>query len=134
MPRTNYAASARRIAEAMLPPEVLAHTLRVVARSGGDIVVAYLHDVVEDSRTTIQDLRDFGFNEATVEAVEVLTRDPLVTYAEYIERVRHYGGAARAVKIADLEDHLAEVDTLKPSLKGRYDRALAALRTAEGGR
>ena len=123
----NDIASARRIAKAALPPEVYAHTLRVVERIKGEKVAAYLHDVVEDSRTTLQDLRDFGFNEFTVKAVDVLTRDPLVTYAEYIERVRRYGGAAKAVKLADLEDHLAEVDTLKPSLKVRYDRALAAL-------
>jgi (p)ppGpp synthase/HD superfamily hydrolase len=136
---------ARRIAKAAVPPEVYAHTLRVVERIKGDTVViwvnpemvhetvvAYLHDVLEDSDLLVADLIDYGFNGLVVDAVEVLTRHELVTYAEYIERVKHYGGAAKAVKIADLEDHLAEVETLKPSLKRRYEKALAILTDPEG--
>ena len=133
---------ARRIAKAALPPEVYAHTLRVVERIRGDTVViwvnpemvretvvAYLHDVLEDSEWSLTDLIESGFNKFTVDAVEMLTRHPLVTYTEYIESVKHFGGAAKAVKIADLEDHLAEVETLKPSLKRRYEKALAILST-----
>ena len=141
----NDIASARLIAKAALPPEVYAHTLRVAERIKGDtvevlmprrmyyeIVVAYLHDVLDDSDLLLADLIDYGFDGLTVVAVEVLTRHELVTYAEYIERVKHFGGVAKAVKIADLEDHLAEADTLKPALKGRYEKALAILTDTEG--
>ncbi len=121
------------VAKLALDADTYAHTLRVVAMSKTDMqtVVAYLHDVVEDSAVTLADLRDLGFDGYIVHAVDALTRRATETYAEYINRVGATDEVARAVKIADLRDHLQERATLKDSLKVRYDRAMTTL--ARGG-
>lgn len=115
------------IAKTALDADTYAHTLRVVTRVSNEVaVVAYLHDVVEDSEVTLADLRDLGFDGWVVHAVETLTRRDSETYAEYIRRVAG-SEIAKTVKLADLRDHLAEVDTLKPSLKERYVKAMLYL-------
>ena len=64
-------------------------------------VVALLHDVVEDSNWTLDDLAKEGFTGEQVEAVAALTHDPGVTYFEYIRSIKQ-DPLATAVKIADL--------------------------------
>lgn len=64
-------------------------------------VVALLHDVVEDSSWTLDDLAKEGFTGEQVEAVAALTHDPSVTYFEYIRSIKP-DPLATAVKIADL--------------------------------
>lgn len=64
-------------------------------------VVALLHDVVEDSNWTLNDLAKEGFTGEQVEAVAALTHDPGVTYFEYIRSIKQ-DPLATAVKIADL--------------------------------
>ena len=116
------------IARLTLSGEVYAHTLRVVGLVRANIAsVAYLHDVVEDSEITLQDLHDLGFAGRTVHAVGALTRRRSETYAEYIIRLRESDHVAVEIKLADLADHLALTGTLGESLKGRYERALAVL-------
>lgn len=87
----------------------LFHPLRVLERvrhAGPDaVLVALLHDVVEDSETSLDDLRRQGFSEPVVEAVDRLSRRKGEPYPDYIVRC----GAnplARLVKLADLEDNL----------------------------
>lgn len=65
------------------------------------VCVALLHDVVEDTETTEQDLRDAGFPERVVEAVACMTHAPGEHYRDYIERVKG-NDLARTVKLADL--------------------------------
>lgn len=64
-------------------------------------VVALLHDVVENSNWTLNDLAKEGFTSEQVEAVAALTHDPGVTYFEYIRSIKQ-DPLATAVKIADL--------------------------------
>jgi (p)ppGpp synthase/HD superfamily hydrolase len=117
------------VAKLMLDAETYAHTLRVVAMSKTDMeaVVAYLHDVVEDSAVTLPDLGDLGFDSYVIHAVDAITRRDTETYAEYIVRLGETNTVATAVKIADLRDHLQERATLKESLKARYDKAMTYL-------
>ena len=69
-------------------------------------ITAVLHDVVEDSDVTLDDLAELGFSTAVLDAVALLTHDrDLVTYQEYIEGIN--GNAlARQVKLADLEHNM----------------------------
>lgn len=110
------------------------HLLRVMLACYGDsdtMQVAVLHDVLEDTDTSVDCLLAQGFSAHVVEAVSVLTRDrEAETYAEYIDRVRPNSLAAR-VKIADLNDNLSRVDGLPVlealRLGSRYRRALKIL-------
>lgn len=73
--------------------------------------IALLHDVIEDTSTTFQDLRDGGFSERVVEAVGLLTKMPGQTYEEYKAGVFSNPDAMR-VKAADLT-HNSDIRRLK---------------------
>ncbi|MEF2655270.1 MAG: HD domain-containing protein [Eggerthellaceae bacterium] len=68
--------------------------------------VALLHDVVEDSDVTLNDLAQ-EFPTEVVEALALLTHDESVSYSEYIQALAG-NELARAVKRADLEHNLDE--------------------------
>lgn len=66
------------------------------------LAAAYLHDVVEDTGYTVEDLTLMGFPETVVNAVELLTFKPkLYTRSEYYEMLLT-SPVARSVKVADL--------------------------------
>lgn len=83
------------------------HVLGVACRcrSTEEKVVAFLHDVVEDTDTTLDDLRAMGFGERVVVAVECLTRRSGERYDTFVARIAP-NALARAVKLADLEDNM----------------------------
>lgn len=62
---------------------------------------ALLHDVVEDTDYTFEDLAAMGYPERVLDALRLLTHEPEVPYLEYVARLRH-NPIARAVKLADL--------------------------------
>ena len=64
-------------------------------------VTALLHDLIEDTDCTLEQLREMGFDEEVLEAVSLLTRDKSLSYADYIRRLKDNRIAA-AVKRADL--------------------------------
>jgi (p)ppGpp synthase/HD superfamily hydrolase len=91
------------------------------------MTVAVLHDVVEDTAMTLDDLRREGFSKEVILAVERLTHRDGENYEEYIERVRQ-NPAARSVKLADLEDNMNLLRIRNPKPKDlerlqRYHRA-----------
>ena len=65
-------------------------------------VVALLHDVIEDTDLTLENLREYGFTEAQVEGVRVMTREEDEDYFEYIRSVKT-NPLALAVKLEDLK-------------------------------
>lgn len=73
-------------------------------------VTALLHDVVEDTSYTFEDLRNFGYPEAVLEALRLLTHDKAVPYMEYVAAVRE-NPIARKVKLADLR-HNSDITRL----------------------
>lgn len=83
------------------------HPLRVMMLVSGSEarIVAVLHDVVEDTPTTLDDLRALGYSEAIVTAVDHLTRRDDETYEQFIERIKPHP-LARHVKLADLMDNM----------------------------
>ena len=70
-----------------------------------EMIVAVLHDVVEDTALTLGDLREAGFSEDVLAAVDCLTRRDDETYEEFIERIVPNPLAVR-VKQADLVDNM----------------------------
>jgi len=83
------------------------HPLRLMFRQNSEAarIAAVLHDVVEDTPVTLEQLRDAGFAEEILAAVQLLTHDPMDTYDQYIARLKS-NPIARAVKLADLEDNM----------------------------
>ena len=65
-------------------------------------VVALLHDVVEDTEYTIEDLKNMGFNQKVIEAISLMTHDEKIPYEEYVLKLKE-NSIARTVKIADLK-------------------------------
>lgn len=84
------------------------------------IIVAWLHDVVEDTTVTLDDLRK-DFSDEVVNAVDAITKRDYETYARYIERVAE-NDIAREVKIADIKHNLQSLK--KGSMKDKYVLAL----------
>ena len=64
-------------------------------------VVALLHDVVEDTRYTLEDLEAMDFGPDIIEAIRVMTHDDSVPYMDYVREIAG-NPIARQVKLADL--------------------------------
>jgi (p)ppGpp synthase/HD superfamily hydrolase len=73
--------------------------------------IALLHDVIEDTKTTWQDLRDIGCTDRIIDAVEALTKLPGQTYDEYKQGVFANTDAMK-VKLCDLR-HNTDIRRLK---------------------
>lgn len=82
------------------------HPLRLMLKmtTEEERIVAVLHDVVEDTDITFDDLRKEGFTEAVIEALQLLTHDDDVPYDDYVAAIKPHP-LARRVKLADLEDN-----------------------------
>jgi (p)ppGpp synthase/HD superfamily hydrolase len=71
-----------------------------------EMMAAVLHDAVEDSDLSIEDLRQKeDFSKEVIEAVDKLTRRESDTYEEFIEKVKQ-DEIAREVKRADIEHNM----------------------------
>lgn len=68
-------------------------------------IVAMLHDVVEDTDWTFEDLVGEGFSENVIEALRLLTHTDGSPYEDYVERLAS-NPLAKVVKIADLADNM----------------------------
>lgn len=68
--------------------------------------VGLLHDVVEDSDITIEDLRARGVEEDVLEAVDLLTHRDGISYEEYVQNIFNSGNeTAIQVKVNDLRQN-----------------------------
>lgn len=79
------------------------HPTHVAAQVNGDKAkaTAWLHDVVENTPTTFDDLRAAGVEDDVIGALELLTHDKSVPYLDYASNLKH-NALARTVKLADL--------------------------------
>ena len=94
--------------------------------------VALLHDAVEDTDLTLEDVREAGFPEAVVVALGCMTHDDSVDYMDYV-RALAPNAVARKVKLADLR-HNADITRLDaPTEKdlGRREKYLKAIELLE---
>lgn len=77
---------------------------RLLNESENVQIVAWLHDVVEDTSITLKDLEQI-FNKKVIDALTLLTHDKSVPYMEYVEKISH-NEIARKVKMSDLIDNM----------------------------
>ncbi len=78
------------------------HVSQFVKGGPFEITAALLHDVVEDTAVTLDELRRKGFPDIVVNAVDAVTRRPGEARDTYLRRVKN-NPAARLVKLADLK-------------------------------
>lgn len=83
------------------------HPIRVAlhCQNEDEKIVALLHDVVEDTDVTIENLRIEGFDQHILDAIEALTKVEGENYEQFIQRVAQNDLATR-VKIQDLKDNM----------------------------
>jgi (p)ppGpp synthase/HD superfamily hydrolase len=83
------------------------HPLRLMQRlkDKSTMIVAVLHDVIEDSRHDLDFLQTQGFGKSILEAVDAITKRKNEPYKDFIERLSANDMAVK-VKIEDLKDNL----------------------------
>ena len=124
----------------------ITHPARVAARFNPvakpvEHCAAWLHDVVEDTELTLDDLWAAGIHPTVLALVALLTRRPEFSSDEYYARIAA-DPRVRAVKAADIDDNTdpARMQKLHPNvrarLKNKYarDRQALGLSTVEGTR
>ena len=90
--------------------------------------VAYLHDVIEDTELTLEDLREYGFSEEVLKAVDVITKKKGQDYQTYLYSVKG-NKLARVVKLADLRHNsdltrLMNITEKDRERKEKYQKAI----------
>lgn len=94
-------------------------------------VVALLHDVVEDTAITFEDLEKQGFDNEIINALKLLTHDKNTPYMEYVGEIKK-NAIATVVKLADLRHNsdltrLSVVDEKALERKAKYEKAIKLL-------
>lgn len=94
-------------------------------------IVAYLHDVVEDTEITLEDLKEMGFTYRIVNSIRILTKSKDISYEDYLKSVKKDSNAWR-VKMADIKHNMDISRIPEPTAKDfarieKYKKALAFL-------
>lgn len=102
--------------------DYIEHPKAVASMMDTDIekAVAYLHDVVEDTKISFDDLKEYGFPNQIIEAVKALTKQKNESYGVYIDRVIK-NPIAKKVKLADMK-HNSDITRIKNPSQKDYDR------------
>jgi len=101
--------------------EYILHPLRLMAKMKTDLEMsaALLHDVIEDSDITAEQLLAEGIPAEVVEAVQYLSKNENEDYQDFVARAKKNAIAAK-VKAADIEDN---IDVLRLSSLDENDLA-----------
>ncbi len=99
------------------------HCMAVALQQKDDVTrqVAILHDIVEDTDVTLDELRRRGFAEQVIDGVDALTHRAGESYQDYVLRIAT-SETARQVKIADLMDNY-RLDRVKYRLEYQSEDA-----------
>jgi (p)ppGpp synthase/HD superfamily hydrolase len=87
--------------------------------------IAWLHDVVEDTDKTLDDLSK-DFPEKIVHAIDCLTRRDGETYKQFVLRAMN-NPLAKIVKIEDIKHNLSTIPDSEKGLIKRWEDALEVL-------
>lgn len=99
-------------------------------KTENECIVALLHDVVEDTETTFEQLENI-FSSEIIDSLKLLTKDNTVDYYEYIMKIKK-NPIAKSVKIEDLKHNLdlTRLDVITEDdikRENRYKKALLIL-------
>lgn len=91
--------------------------------SAEEVAAAWLHDVLEDTHITAQDLLREGIPASVVDMVMLLTKPDTGSYDDYIRRIAS-DPRARWIKLADMLANFADAPT-----KAQRKKYFSAMRT-----
>ncbi|MBR3257461.1 MAG: hypothetical protein IKF96_00570 [Eggerthellaceae bacterium] len=108
------------------------HPKAVAARVDGDAAkaVAWAHDVLEDTSTTVEDLREEGLTEEVIDGIVAMTRREGEDYLDFVRRAKA-NPLARQVKLADIIHNmdLSRLDAVDAdALRRLEDKYIPALK------
>ena len=95
--------------------------------------VALLHDVVEDTDITFENLLQYGISQEVIDILKLLTHDTDIPYINYVQKIKDSDNLpAIAVKLADLRHNadltrLSEIDDKALARVDKYKSAIAIL-------
>ena len=95
-------------------------------------IVALLHDLVEDTDYTIEDLVDMGFDKSITDAIALMTHTDNVAYMDYVRAIKD-NPIAKTVKLADLKHNsdLTRLETVDEKALSRREKYLKAITILE---
>ena len=96
------------------------------------IIVALLHDVIEDSNITLNDLHRYGFSTSVIDALKLLSHQESTPYLAYILEVKS-NKLAKKVKLADLKHNsdISRLETVDEEVKERIEKYAKAIQLLE---
>lgn len=107
------------------------HPMRVMTgvRTYDEMVVAALHDLIEDTDITLEDLEELGFRKEIVEAVDAVSKRDGEEYMDYVARAAANPIGIK-VKLSDLRDNLDKTRKLPDDERSKkkirkYKKAMA---------
>ena len=91
-------------------------------------VCALLHDVVEDTEYTLEDIQKMGFPQEVIDVLKLLTHEESVPYMEYVEKIKE-NSIAKQVKLADLKHNsdLTRLDVIDKNALQRVKKYKQAI-------
>ena len=107
----------------------IVHPIRVSLNFNDDFrkTIAILHDVIEDTDVTINDLVSQGFPGGMLKILDILTKKDGEKHLDYIRNVAK-SEVAKVIKMADIVDNLSDALSVQPeSLIKRYNQSLKIL-------
>ena len=111
---------------------VVLHPLAVglMGHTDEEKIAGFLHDVVEDTDYTFDDLLQQGIPTGIVNALRLLTRDEGISYDDYLQRIiDSENPIALQVKYNDLQHNYAR-GKAHPDLQAKHGKALAKVKAA----
>lgn len=99
------------------------------------VAAALLHDVVEDTSISFEDLAGQGISGDVIEILKLLTHEESMPYVDYVRRIKESGNSrAIQVKLADLRHNSdrSRLDVVDEAAFKRLEKYQAAMRMLEG--
>ena len=95
-------------------------------------VCALLHDIVEDTSYTFNDLREMGYPEEVIEVLKLLTHDDDVPYMDYVKEISK-NETAKKVKLCDLAHNsdMSRLDFVDDYARARQEKYKKAIQLLE---
>lgn len=105
-------------------------TVGLMGTTDEERMAGFLHDVIEDSDFTAQDLLNAGIPESVVRALDLLTHDKNQPYFDYVQRIiDSRNPIALRVKLNDLTHNYARGKAY-PDLQAKHGKALQMVQLA----